>query len=51
MEMLSDMTPLVIFGILPGVLSTFAFISYIRDTIAKRTEPQRASSLIWSALG
>ena len=38
-------------GILSGVLSTFAYLPYIRDTIAGRTQPQRASWLIWSVLG
>lgn len=38
-------------GILSGVLSSFAYIPYIRDTLARRTQPQRASWLIWSTLG
>lgn len=42
---------LLTFGIASGVLSTFAYIPYIIDTIAGRTQPQRASWLIWSVLG
>lgn len=38
-------------GIFSGILSTFAYLPYIRDTIARRTQPQRASWLIWSVLG
>lgn len=44
-------TRLTYFGILSGVLSTFAYIPYIIDTIARKTKPQRASWLIWSVLG
>jgi len=50
-EFYNSLTPLMIFGILSGVLSTFAYIPYIIDTIARRTSPQRASWLIWSVLG
>ena len=46
-----DATRLTYFGVLSGVLSTFAYIPYILDTIARRTKPQRASWLIWSVLG
>ncbi len=42
---------LLFFGIASGVLSTFAYIPYIIDTVAGRTHPQRASWLIWSVLG
>jgi hypothetical protein len=42
---------LVLLGILSGVLSTFAYLPYITDTISRRTRPQRASWLIWSVLG
>ncbi len=42
--------PLALFGILSAVLSTIAFLPYIRDTIRGRTQPQRASWLIWSVL-
>ncbi len=42
---------LLCLGVLSGVLSTFAYLPYIRDTIARRTQPQRASWLIWSILG
>ena len=37
-------------GVLAGVLSTCAFIPYIRDTLAGRTHPLRSSWLIWSVL-
>jgi hypothetical protein len=42
---------LLVFGVASGVLSTFAYIPYIIDTMARRTQPQRASWLIWSVLG
>lgn len=45
-----DTPTVVLFGILSGVLSVFAYIPYIKDTIAGRTRPQRASWLIWSVL-
>ncbi|QMU59536.1 MAG: hypothetical protein GKR98_15925 [Boseongicola sp.] len=45
------LTPTIIFGVLSGVLSTYAYIPYIIDTVAGRTQPQRASWLIWSVLG
>ncbi len=42
---------LIALGVLSGILSAVAYIPYIRDTIALRTQPQRASWLIWSVLG
>ena len=42
---------LVVFGILSGLISTFAYLPYIIDTIRGNTTPQRASWLIWSVLG
>ena len=42
---------IVLFGIASGVLSTFAYLPYAADTLARRTLPQRASWLIWSVLG
>lgn len=51
MEFFSSKGMLLIFGIASGVLSTFAYIPYIIDTVARRTQPQRASWLIWSVLG
>lgn len=42
---------LALAGLTSGVLSTFAFLPYIFDTLAGRTRPQRASWLIWSILG
>ena len=38
-------------GISSAVLSTVAFLPYIIDTLRQRTQPQRASWLIWSVLG
>lgn len=43
--------PLAMFGALSALLSTCAYLPYIRDTLACRTQPQRASWLIWSVLG
>ena len=40
-----------VFGVLSGILSLVAFLPYINDTIAGRTQPQRASWFIWSVLG
>ncbi|MEM7438801.1 MAG: hypothetical protein AAF393_04315 [Pseudomonadota bacterium] len=42
--------PLMALGLMSGVLSTFAYLPYIRDTWAGTTQPQRASWLIWSIL-
>lgn len=39
-----------ILGILAGILSIFAFAPYVRDTLARRTRPQRATWFIWSVL-
>ena len=50
-ELFSATNTLLFFGIASGVLSTFAFIPYIIDTVTERTQPQRASWLIWSVLG
>lgn len=50
-QFFSDQNHLWLLGALAGVLSTFAYLPYIVDTIAGRTEPQRASWLIWSVLG
>lgn len=47
----SSFDVLVLLGILSGVLSTFAYLPYVIDTISRRTRPQRASWLIWSVLG
>ncbi len=38
-------------GIASAVLSICAFVPYIRDILKGRTQPQRASWLIWSVLG
>jgi hypothetical protein len=42
---------LIFLGLLSGALSTAAFMPYIRDTYLGRTQPERASWLIWSVLG
>lgn len=42
---------LAFYGVMSAVLSTFAYIPYIKDTLARRTQPDRASWLIWSTLG
>ena len=38
------------FAVLAFLLSALAFLPYIRDTIALKTQPQRASWMIWSTL-
>ena len=43
-----EVSPLVLFGILAGVLSTIAYVPYIVDTAFGRTQPERATWLIWS---
>lgn len=43
--------PLRLLGIASALLSVYAFSPYARDTIRGRTQPQRASWLIWSVLG
>lgn len=47
----TTLNPLVVFGVLSALLSSFAFVPYILDTLSNRTQPQRASWLIWSILG
>ena len=42
---------LIAAGVLSGILSLLAFWPYLLDTFHGRTEPQRASWLIWSVLG
>ena len=37
-------------GLISALLSVCAFIPYVRDTLIGRTQPQRASWLIWSIL-
>lgn len=39
------------FGVISALLSVCAFFPYLRDMWTGRTRPQRASWLIWSALG
>lgn len=46
----TGLSPFAIFGILSALLSTFAYVPYIVDTLRGRTTPQRASWLIWSVL-
>ncbi|QBF30128.1 hypothetical protein [Thalassococcus sp. S3] len=40
-----------LFGITSALLSLCAFVPYASDTLRGRTQPQRASWLIWSVLG
>ncbi len=44
-------SPLALFGLVSASLSTVAYLPYIRDTLLRHTQPQRASWLIWSVLG
>lgn len=37
-------------GIASALLATYAFVPYVRDVLARRTEPQKACWLIWSVL-
>ena len=50
-DTLLGLGPEALFGLMSAVLSTFAFLPYILDTLRGRTQPQRASWLIWSLLG
>jgi hypothetical protein len=47
---LDTLDTLILLGLASGVLSFAAYLPYIRDTLAGRTQPQRASWLIWSVL-
>lgn len=47
----SGISSLAQFGLASALLSTLAFLPYIKDTYLRRTQPQRASWLIWSVLG
>lgn len=46
----SDVSPLVFCGLLAGVLSTIAYVPYMADTVMGRTQPERATWLIWSVV-
>lgn len=50
-DILFGLGPKAVFGLLSALLSTFAFLPYIVNTLRGRTQPQRASWLIWSMLG
>ena len=50
-DLLTDPSASLLFGLAAGVLSVIAFLPYIIDTYAGRTQPQRASWTIWSILG
>lgn len=41
---------LLLIGIASGIVGALAYVPYIRNTLAGRTRPQRASWLIWSVL-
>lgn len=45
------MTLLSFFGIVSGLLSALCYIPYIRDILADKTKPERASWFIWTCLG
>lgn len=49
--MVGETSTLMMIGALSGLLSTFAYVPYILDTINNKTQPDRASWLIWSVLG
>ena len=49
-EEMTGLGPMAFCGLMSAVLSTFAYLPYIRDTLLRRTQPQRASWLIWSML-
>ncbi|MCV6592647.1 MAG: hypothetical protein OIF48_06830 [Silicimonas sp.] len=51
MKFIADPLVLGAFGVAAGLLSTFAYLPYIRDTLSGNAQPQRASWLIWSVLG
>jgi len=42
--------PLVMCGLIAAVLSTIAYLPYIADTARGRTQPERATWLIWSVV-
>lgn len=41
----------ILFGYISGILILLSFVPYIRDIFKHKTNPQRASWLIWSVLG
>lgn len=47
----NNFSALMAFGVFSALLSTYAFLPYIRDTLRRQTRPQRASWFIWSVLG
>ncbi len=49
-DLFNALGPTMMLGLISAALSTVAYLPYIRDTLAGRTKPQRASWLIWSAL-
>lgn len=48
--LIENLGPLALFGILAAILSTAAYLPYIRDTARGQTRPHRASWLIWTVL-
>lgn len=46
-----DLNVVVVAGILSGALTIVGYIPYVIDTLKKRTQPDRASWLIWSTIG
>ncbi len=47
----SNIDTLVFLGVASALISVVAFLPYIADTLKGRTQPQRASWLIWTILG
>lgn len=39
-----------LFGLLAGIVSGSSYIPYIKDVLAKKTKPERASWIIWAVL-
>jgi hypothetical protein len=50
LDIFTELQFLVFLGVASATLSTAALIPYIYDTLQRRTQPQRASWLIWSVL-
>lgn len=48
LAMLGDVSAAI--GLMSGALAIYAYIPYMRDTLAGRTRPERASWLIWAVM-
>ena len=49
--LLRDAETLRLLGVASAIISIYAYLPYLRNTVTGRTRPQRASWLIWSVLG